>query len=81
MARLTERLRKEQGLMFCPTCDGGGKVPYVFDGEPRFRECYDCEGEGWMDRSQQNHYFGEGGVNDAEEDQAYLDRQEEERST
>jgi hypothetical protein len=32
-----------------------------------------------MSRSEANEYYGEGGVNDAAEDQAYLDRQAEER--
>jgi hypothetical protein len=71
--RITDRL-KAQGLMLCPTCDGQGEVSKG----AITHTCLDCDG-GWMTRMQQNLYYGEGGVLDAEEDQAYLDRQREER--
>ena len=61
--------------MKCPTCDGTGTVVKGAISHT----CLDCSGEGWMTRMEQNLYYGEGGVNDAAEDQAYLDRQREER--
>ena len=74
-----EALHIAAGDMACPTCDKTGSVIYRFEGQPKERECYDCEGAGWMDRSLQNLYFGEGGVNDAQEDQDHYDREEAER--
>ena len=58
----------------CPECKGTGK-------SKQGTFCWPCEGFGSMSRMQANNYYGEGGVNDAEEEQAYLDRREEERST
>ncbi len=56
--------------MKCPPCKGTGKIVRG----AITHTCMDCEGEGVMSRMQQNYYYGEGGVNDAEEDQAFLDR-------
>lgn len=43
------------------------------------REGITREGAAAPTRQEDNEYYGEGGVNDAAEDQAYLDRQAEER--
>ncbi len=67
-----EKKLTAEGLMKCPTCDGEGDVTKG----AITHTCFDCD-DGWMTRMQQNLYFGEGGVNDAAEDQAYLERQEE----
>ena len=69
---IREAKRVADGELRCPSCDGEGRLRYDV-------ECPHCGGEGWMTRQEQNLYYGEGGVNDAAEDQAYLDRQTEER--
>ena len=51
----------------CPECRGSGKAK---QGGP----CAPCEGFGSMTRMQANNYYGEGGVLDAEEDRAALER-------
>ncbi len=76
---ISEARRVAAGELRCPSCDGEGRKLHrgrlaVYD-----VECPDCDGVGWMTRQEQNLYYGEGGVNDAAEDQAYLDRQAEER--
>jgi DnaJ-class molecular chaperone len=73
MARRAQRERERlaAGEMACPTCDKTGSVIAA----KRERKCSDCDGIGWMTRAQQNEYYGEGGVLDAEEDQAYLERE------
>lgn len=68
-----EALHIAAGDMACPTCDKTGSVI----SDKRERKCLDCDGAGWMTRAEQNAFFGEGGYFDAEEDQAYLDRLEE----
>ena len=75
-----EALHIAAGDMACPTCSKTGSVITVNKNGSREYECPDCEGAGWMTRAEQNAYFGEGGFFDAEEDQAYLDRQEEDRA-
>ena len=72
---IKEAKRVADGELRCPSCDGTGTVVKGAISHT----CMDCQGEGWMTRMEQNLYYGEGGVNDAAEDQAYLDRQAEER--
>ncbi|MCK5652376.1 MAG: hypothetical protein KAJ42_13405 [Gemmatimonadetes bacterium] len=69
---------RRQPTQPCPECKGSGRVPYVFEGKPKERECHACEGFGHMSRMQANNYYGEGGVLDAEEDRAAEDRAAEE---
>ncbi len=72
---ISEAKRVADGELRCPPCGGTGTV---VNGAIS-HTCLDCQGGGWMTRQEQNLYYGEGGVNDAAEDQAYLDRQAEER--
>ena len=71
---ISEAKRVADGELRCPTCKGDGQVVKGAISHT----CLDCKGEGWMTRMEQNLYYGEGGVNDAEEDQAFLDRAAEE---
>lgn len=71
---ISEAKRVADGELRCPTCKGDGQVVKGAISHT----CLDCKGEGWMTRMEQNLYYGEGGVLDAEEDQAFLDRAAEE---
>jgi DnaJ-class molecular chaperone len=67
-----EARMRRQPLQPCPECKGSGKSKQG----PR---CGPCEGIGQMTRMQANNYYGEGGVLDAEEDQAAEERAAEEQ--
>ena len=61
LAHDTELEIDKRGTIECPSCKGSGDE--AGDSVP-VGDCFDCEGDGRLTRSQQYTYYGEGGTND-----------------